>query len=220
MKTGPFWFWERRQKRRRRLCLRRWWRGINFTVHQTGVLHTVLSVGPRSGSPGAGFALKDGGKNGSAVPGHHCYQHVHAGRDGADSSVHAIRPPQLAAVSTLSSDPRAARVLLASRPTGWRQQPAISAICSVEFRGGWVMSKHSRDIELLRQIDNELMVQYEELLCLRAELARLLFPLKISPPRKNRIRRKDQSASRPVKRNERPASCAPILLLVSERPQA
>ena len=28
---------------------------INFTVHQTGVLRTVLSVGPRSGSPGAGL---------------------------------------------------------------------------------------------------------------------------------------------------------------------
>ena len=26
-----------------------------------------------------------------------CYQHVHAGHDGANSSVHAIRPPQLAA---------------------------------------------------------------------------------------------------------------------------
>jgi len=26
------------------------------------------------------------------------------------------------------------------------------------------MSKHSRDIELLRQIDNDLMAQYEELL--------------------------------------------------------
>jgi hypothetical protein len=26
-----------------------------------------------------------------------CYQHVHAGHEGADSSVHAIRPPQLAA---------------------------------------------------------------------------------------------------------------------------
>jgi hypothetical protein len=40
------------------------------------------------------------------------------------------------------------------------------------------MSKHTRDIELLRQYDNDLMVQYNELLCLRAELHRLLFPLK------------------------------------------
>jgi hypothetical protein len=28
-----------------------------------------------------------------------------AGHDGADPSVHAIRPPQLAAISSLSSDP-------------------------------------------------------------------------------------------------------------------
>ena len=81
------------------------------------------------------------------------------------------------------------------------------------------MSKHSHDIELLRQNDYDLMFQYDELLCLRAELARLLFPLKISPPRKYRIRPRNRSAARPVKRDERPASCAPILLLVPERPQ-
>ena len=79
---------------------------------------------------------------------------------------------------------------------------------------------HSRDIELLRQNDNDLMAQYEELLCLRAEIARLLFPLKLSPPRKYRIKRRNSSAARPAKLNERPASCAPILLLVPERPQA
>ena len=73
------------------------------------------------------------------------------------------------------------------------------------------MSKHSRDIELLRQNDNDLMVQYEALLCLRAELARLLFPLKISPPRKYRFKRRNWSAACPVKQHERPASCAPIL---------
>ena len=73
------------------------------------------------------------------------------------------------------------------------------------------MSKHSRDIELLRQNDNDLMVQYEVLLCLRAELARLLFPLKISPPRKYRFKRRNWSAACPVKQHERPASCAPIL---------
>ena len=51
----------------------------------------VPAVPPERGLPG--------GKNGTAVPGgHHCCQHVHAGLDGAaDSSVHAIRPPQLAA---------------------------------------------------------------------------------------------------------------------------
>jgi hypothetical protein len=79
------------------------------------------------------------------------------------------------------------------------------------------MPKYSRDIELLRQNDNDLMVQYEELLCLRAELARLLFPLKISPPRKYRITRRNRSAARTVWRNERPAYSAPILLLMPER---
>ena len=76
------------------------------------------------------------------------------------------------------------------------------------------MSKHSRDIELLRQNDNDLMVQYEALLCLRAELARLLFPLKISPPRKYRFKRRNWSAARPVKQHERPASCAPIFVQI------
>ena len=73
---------------------------------------------------------------------------------------------------------------------------------------------------------NDLMVQckdlrrqYQELLYLRAELARLLFPLKISPPRKCRIRPRNRSAVRPVKRDERPALFAPILLLVAQRPQ-
>jgi hypothetical protein len=47
-------------------------------------------------------------------------------------------------------------------------------------------SRQTCDLELLRQIDNDLLVQYEELLCLRAELAGLLFPLRKSPPRKQR----------------------------------
>jgi len=57
------------------------------------------------------------------------------------------------------------------------------------------MSKHSRDVELLRQNYNDAMVQYEELLCLRAELARLLFPLKISPPRKCKVTRRTRGES-------------------------
>ena len=40
-----------------------------------------LPDGSRRSRPNAGF----------------CYQHVHAGHDGADSSAHAIRPLQLAA---------------------------------------------------------------------------------------------------------------------------
>jgi hypothetical protein len=68
------------------------------------------------------------------------------------------------------------------------------------------MLTYGRDIELLRQIDCGLTIQYEELLCLRAEVARLLFPLKISPPRKNRTQRRNRSDARTVKRTERRAS--------------
>ena len=82
-----------------------------------------------------------------------------------------------------------------------------------------VMSKYSRDLESLRQNDNDLIAQYEELLCLRAQLASLLFPLKRSPPRKHRITRSHRLAARPVKQHEQPASVAPILLLVPERLQ-
>jgi hypothetical protein len=79
------------------------------------------------------------------------------------------------------------------------------------------MSKRTHDIELLRQNDNDLMIQYEELLCLRAEFARLLFPLKKSPPRKYRYTRRNRPAARLVQRNGRPASRAPVLLLISGR---
>jgi hypothetical protein len=75
------------------------------------------------------------------------------------------------------------------------------------------MSNDSRDIELLRQIDNDLRVQYGELLCLRAEVAGLLFPLKGSPPRKQRRAR----SNRVVQLNERPASSPPVLLVMPER---
>ena len=79
------------------------------------------------------------------------------------------------------------------------------------------MSKHSRDIEILRQNDNDLRVQYEQLFYLRAELASLLFPLKRSPPRKLRMTRSDRSAARAVQRNERRFSRVPILLMMPER---
>jgi hypothetical protein len=79
------------------------------------------------------------------------------------------------------------------------------------------MLNHARDIQLLRQIDCELTLQYEEVLCLRAEVARLLFPLKISPPRKQRSTCTNRSAARVVKHG-RQASCAPVLLLMPERP--
>jgi hypothetical protein len=80
------------------------------------------------------------------------------------------------------------------------------------------MSKRNRDVEVLRQIDNDLMVQYEELLGLRAQLANVLFALKRSPPRRQRITRSNRSAARAGQRNERPVSSRPILLVISERP--
>jgi hypothetical protein len=78
------------------------------------------------------------------------------------------------------------------------------------------MLKSTRDIEVLRQIDNDLAIQYDALRCLRAELARLLFPLKRSPPRKHRIAHSKRWAARAVSSNERPVSRAPILQLIPE----
>jgi len=86
------------------------------------------------------------------------------------------------------------------------------------------MSKQSRDAKLPCQNDliaqcNDLMIQYNQLLCLRAELARLLLSRSKRPPaRKDRTTRRNR-LERAVKLNERPASCAPILLLISDRPQ-
>jgi len=58
------------------------------------------------------------------------------------------------------------------------------------------MSKYNRDIKSLHQNDFDLMVQYHELLCLRAEVARLLYRSN-SAPRENRLTR----AARTLKRN-------------------
>jgi hypothetical protein len=83
------------------------------------------------------------------------------------------------------------------------------------------MSKQSRDAKLPCQNDliaqcNDLMIQYNQLLCLRAELARLLLSRSKRPSsRKDRTTRRNR-LERAVKLNERPASCAPILLLISE----
>jgi hypothetical protein len=82
---------------------------------------------------------------------------------------------------------------------------------------GLNMLKSTRDIELLRHNDNHLMIQYKELLYLRAQLGGLLFPIKRSPPRKRRISRSNRSVARGAKRNERPMSRAPILLLIRDR---
>jgi hypothetical protein len=67
-------------------------------------------------------------------------------------------------------------------------------------------SQDSRDLKVLQQNDYNLMVQYNELLCLRAELAKLHFLLKVSPPREYSITRRNRLAARPVKRDERRAS--------------
>jgi hypothetical protein len=50
------------------------------------------------------------------------------------------------------------------------------------------MFASKRDIEL-RLRKNHLFAQYLELIWLRAEIARLLNPLKVSPPRRQRNRR-------------------------------
>ena len=113
----------------RRFCLRRRQRRINFTVHENGALRTALSVGPRSGSSGAGSAFQNGGKNGTAVPGHHCHQHVHAGHDGTDFSVYVKRPSQLLAVSSLSSGGMSAAHIETNGMTPATSTMAPSSIC-------------------------------------------------------------------------------------------
>jgi len=62
------------------------------------------------------------------------------------------------------------------------------------------MSEYNRDIKSLLQNDYDLMFQYHELLCLRAELARLLSRSNSSA--RARITRQNRSAARSVKRDE------------------
>jgi hypothetical protein len=52
------------------------------------------------------------------------------------------------------------------------------------------MSKNSRDLKLLRQTDHDVMAQYNELLGMRAELARLLSRSKRPSSRMQRITRR------------------------------
>jgi hypothetical protein len=75
------------------------------------------------------------------------------------------------------------------------------------------MLERNRGLEIVRGIDDDLLARYEELLLLRAELARLLFPLKNSPPRRHRKARSNRSTARASQLNQQPASCSPILLL-------
>jgi hypothetical protein len=74
------------------------------------------------------------------------------------------------------------------------------------------MSERFRDIKL-RWRNRDLMAQYHELVQLRAEVARRLNPLKMSPPRKRRSRG-NRSAGLMVQRNDRPVFRTPILLVV------
>ena len=77
------------------------------------------------------------------------------------------------------------------------------------------MSKYNRDLESLLQNDRDLMVKYQELLCLRAEIARLVYRSN-SSAREDRITR----AARAVKRNQARVAFSPAILLPKpERPQ-
>ena len=80
------------------------------------------------------------------------------------------------------------------------------------------MLKRNQDLRIIRELENDLLARYEELLVLRAEIARLLFPLKKSPPRRRRIARSNRSTARALQPNERLASCSPILLLTPRGP--
>ena len=66
--------------------------------------------------------------------------------------------------------------------------PIISVCCTafiVNFFGiqkGVVLSERTRDLEELRLVADDFLVQYLELLELRAKVASLLFPLKALPP--------------------------------------
>ena len=80
------------------------------------------------------------------------------------------------------------------------------------------MLKRNHDLRILLEADNDLLARYGELLSLRAEVARLLFPLKKSPPRRRRIARSNRSTARALQLNERAAFCSPILILTPRRP--
>ena len=80
------------------------------------------------------------------------------------------------------------------------------------------MLKRNHDLRILHEVDNDLLARYGELLLLRAEVARLLFPLKKSLPHRRRIARNNRSTARALQLNERAASCSPILMLTPRRP--
>ena len=79
------------------------------------------------------------------------------------------------------------------------------------------MSKYSRDLESLRQNDTDLKAQYQELLYLRAQVARLRFPMKAPPPRKGGSARSNRSSAQAAQRIEQPAFRKSILLVMPGR---
>jgi hypothetical protein len=70
------------------------------------------------------------------------------------------------------------------------------------------VSKRTRDIESLHKNASDLLDQYVELLCLPAEAASLLFPLKSSPRRRHNARRR-RLATRALQRNEQSKTATP-----------
>jgi hypothetical protein len=96
----------------------------------------------------------------------------------------------------------------------------IVLVCCAAFNSqvlcsqGFNVSERTRDIESLHKIASDLLAQYIELLCLRAESASLLFPLKTSPRRRHNARR-HRLATRALQRNEQLKT--PILLVLPGR---
>ena len=76
------------------------------------------------------------------------------------------------------------------------------------------MMERNRLLQALRQVDVDLWVQYEELLRLRAEVAKLRFPLRKTPARRRRTPRRDVLSARAVQFNERRASSPAAVVLL------
>jgi len=89
--------------------------------------------------------------------------------------------------------------------------PIISVCCTafiVNFFGiqkGVVLSERTRDLEELRLVADDFLVQYLELLELRAKVASLLFPLKALPRRRQSVRR-SRLTIRALQRDVRPTA--------------
>jgi len=78
------------------------------------------------------------------------------------------------------------------------------------------VSDRTRDIESLHKNASDLLDQYVELLCLRAEAASLLFPLKTSTRRRHNVRR-HRLATRALPRNEQSKTATSTLPVLPGR---